>query len=91
MKEVETPRSVKQFLKIDLDSIFDNFDRRGEFTVESEFVGTRYIVRDGQVGIFTSRNGVLAISIDNVEEFVSELAEIAKIAKDRKRMRIKRA
>ena len=78
-------------LKLNSNIMAHRFQEAGAYVVESEFLAVQYIIHKGNVIIFTASNGVLAFDAENADMLADELTQIAELARERKKMRIKGA
>ena len=73
------------------DRIATTLDRKGVYTIDSEFKGVMYAIKSNTIVVFGGKNGNLSIGVEQAEMFIEELKEIVDLAKSRKAMQIKGA
>ena len=73
------------------DRIATTLDRKGIYTIDSEFKGVMYAIKSNTIVVFGGKNGNLSIGVEQAEMFIEELKEIVDLAKSRKAMQIKGA
>ena len=80
-----------KFTTYESDRIATSLDRKGVYTVDSEFRGVMYAIKGSAIVVFGGKNGILSVDVDQAETFLEELRGIVDLAKSRKAMQIKGA
>ena len=78
-------------LMLNTDQLLTRLERGGYYTIESQMQNLGYLIKDDNIVVLASKAGTLAIKLDNIDYFVSELLQIKEMAKFRKSAEIKGA
>lgn len=89
-KKKKKARSLEEIIMLARDSVM--LERNGFYVIKAENYKTMdFAYKDGVLMFTAQKNGIFCMSLDCVDDFISELKEVADSLKDRKRMDLKGA
>lgn len=81
-------KTIDELLK-SLNSGQNIIEGRGFYVIESDrFKSLNYAYKENTLAIISKKNGMFSISIDALDDLITELSDISGHLKDRKEMRI---
>ena len=81
-------KTIDELLK-SLNSGQNIIEGRGFYVIESDrFKSLNYAYKENTLAIISKKNGMFSISIDALDDLITELSEISDHLQDRKQMRI---